>query len=510
MSTDRVTLPLVIFAIDAGDPDLIERWVREGYLPTLGWIMERGCWGRTAGPELISELGAWLSLFSGVSRIEHGYYDFRQLKPGTYELQLFTAREANARPFWSRLSRQDKRVAIIDVPDIYPVPALNGVQLSNWATHYSFFPTTAEPASLLSDVRRVFGPQIKIHEHKAGQRVYRQLMARVDKKGVLCRHLVASDRFALIVAAFSDAHTASHAFWKCRSEARKGETPSAATPGGVANPIRDVYQAIDRQMGLLLAALPSPADVWVVSSAGLQDQSPTTGLVEEFARKLGYQAPAAPGAPSLRPMDMIRRVVPDSWRVALSQHFPRATREHLLAAQFRDGTNWRATTAFVVPSFYTGFLRVNLAGREPEGIVEPGAGYDELLDRLETDLRLLLDPETGDPAVRHVARTQELFGDGPPVSLPDLFVEWDPAFMPRVVHPKAVLEQRPAVIWDSGHSRHGFVAAAGPSIAGRGRLGDVSPLDLAPTFLSLMGEPVGDEMTGKVLGAIMHGRSSSA
>ncbi|VAX25414.1 hypothetical protein MNBD_NITROSPINAE02-1147, partial [hydrothermal vent metagenome] len=31
--TDTKNLPLIILGLDAGDPDLIERWVKEGRLP---------------------------------------------------------------------------------------------------------------------------------------------------------------------------------------------------------------------------------------------------------------------------------------------------------------------------------------------------------------------------------------------------------------------------------------------------------------------------------------------
>jgi hypothetical protein len=40
---------------------------------------------------------------------------------------------------------------------------------------------------------------------------------------------------------------------------------------------------------------------------------------------------------------------------------------------------------------------------------------------------------------------------------------------------------------------------AGPSIQKKGGLGDVELLNLAPTFLSLMGEPVPDKMAGHLM-----------
>src|SRR6266700_3700938 len=87
MSIDTKTSPLIILGLDSGDPDFIYRWAQEGYLRTIASILQRGYWARIKGPDLICQQGLWLSLFSGLSRGQHGYYYSRQLKPRTYELE---------------------------------------------------------------------------------------------------------------------------------------------------------------------------------------------------------------------------------------------------------------------------------------------------------------------------------------------------------------------------------------------------------------------------------------
>ena len=114
--------PLVILGIDAGDPDFLERWVRDDHLPTLARIMDRGSWGRTGGSELISEHGVWVSIFSGISRREHGYYYYRQLRPGTYDLETVVGLDVDAPPFWRQIDLAGRRVALIDIPDYDAVP----------------------------------------------------------------------------------------------------------------------------------------------------------------------------------------------------------------------------------------------------------------------------------------------------------------------------------------------------------------------------------------------------
>ena len=100
-----------------------------------------------------------------------------------------------------------------------------------------------------------------------------------------------------------------------------------------------------------------------------------------------------------------------------------------------------------------------------------------------------------------VTRTTEAFGCGPHDALPDLWVDWRPGrFLRRVVHPGGELvQERPDFYRRSDHGRHGFLAAAGPGIAARGAIGEIDVLDVAPTLLELLGEPLLPGMRGRSL-----------
>jgi len=459
----------------------------QGHLPALRAIVDRGASGRLAGPEMLCEHAVWTTVFGGRSLGEHGYYYYRRLTPGTYDLQTITGADIDAAPFWSRFSNGSRRCAIIDAPDCLPIDGINGVQISDWAIHNAPFPARVEPAALASVIRQAGGASTPIDEAlesdiATDRRLYRRLMDRVRRKGAVCRAVLDRGPFDLVVAVFSDCHTGTHQFWKYRPEAGGPETD-------LRHATRSIYGAIDEEIATVLARCPEHANVCVVGSTGMLDMYPAGDLIDPFCRLLGYQATPLPGTPSLHPLAVARRVLPEWLRVAISKRFPRDVRERLLSGQFRGSTDWSQTTAFGLPSAFTGFIRVNLRGREPQGIVAPGAEYDALLDRLESDLWQLRDPETGEAPVASIARTGALFG-GTPAVLPDLMVEWKPSrrFLECLVHPRGEIRQsKPEFFRDSDHSRVGFLAAAGPGTA-RGNLGSISPSDLAPLFLSLMGE----------------------
>ena len=404
---------LVIFGLDAGDPDLLEKWAADGSMPNLQKIMGQGCWGRTTGADLLFEHGAWLSITSGISRRENGYHYFRQLKPQSYELELKTGPDFAAPPFWSLISGNELRIAIIDVPDTTPIPGLPGIQLSDWAVHDPQHPPAAQPPELLAEVKRLFGKQNIIDEKYESnidndQLMRQQLLQRVEKKGDLCRHLLAQDEYGLVFIGFAEAHTGAHQFWKYRPGAQGLEAVPAPNP--LQDAVHDIYQAIDRELGALLAELPPAANLFVVSSVGLLDHYPMSGLIEDFCFKLGYQVPPPSGGESRSLPAVGRRLIPESWRIALSKRLlSREAREKIVSNQFQMSSDWSRTAAFATPASHMSFLWINLRGRQPQGIVAPGPEYEELLGRLTADLQQLINPETGQKAVARVWHVCELF-----------------------------------------------------------------------------------------------------
>jgi predicted AlkP superfamily phosphohydrolase/phosphomutase len=506
--------PLVILGLDVGDADAIERWAGEGHLPTIAGLMERGVWGRTGGPELVCEYGAGLTLFSGVSRRDHGHYYFRELVPGSYEIRQVHPPVDRAAPFWSHLRQRGDRVLVADVPDLRPVSGLPGVQLANWATHHGFrLPPEAEPPEALETARRFLGPRVPVHSSPDSKleddlRFHRMLLESIGRTGALYRELLSGGSFDLAVLFFSETHNATHQFWNYRPEG-VGAYPETHP---LRNGIRDAYAAVDAEMAQLLQIAPEEANVVVLSLYGMRDESPVSTLIESFLEALGYHVLGAPsdggtrGRRSWDPVELARRLVPDSLRYAISRRLPEGMQDRLLASHLRDSTDWSRTTAFAIPALYTSFVRINLRGREPRGIVAPGAEYEALLARLEADLALLVDADTGASAVRRVDRTTELFGGGPPEALPDLFVEWEPGprMLATIRHPRATLiQRRPVFCQNSSEILSGFVAAAGPGIARSGPLGDVDLLDLAPTFLALLGHAPPGTMRGRPLASLL-------
>jgi predicted AlkP superfamily phosphohydrolase/phosphomutase len=87
-----------------------------------------------------------------------------------------------------------------------------------------------------------------------------------------------------------------------------------------------------------------------------------------------------------------------------------------------SGVDWSATRAFLLPSDENGQIRLNLRGREREGIVDP-AQADEVLTEI-ADGVLSFRHVDGSPVAASVDRADGFYSGSRAGLLPDLVIRW--------------------------------------------------------------------------------------
>ena len=136
-----------------------------------------------------------------------------------------------------------------------------------------------------------------------------------------------------------------------------------------------------------------------------------------------------------------------------------------------------------------GGVRLNLRGREPKGLVEPGPPYHELCDWLERELLSLVNVVNGAPAVTRVLRGDLLFAGPFRNQFPDLVIEWNheapiPAVRSQRVGELRVESPNPRT---GDHRPKGLVLARSTDLAPHALEGDMALVDLAPTLAARLG-----------------------
>ena len=161
-------------------------------------------------------------------------------------------------------------------------------------------------------------------------------------------------------------------------------------------------------------------------------------------------------------------------------------------------TAWPRMKAFALPSFSEGYIRLNVRGRDRDGVVDP-AEYTQVCDQIEALLRQVRNARTGKPMVARVMRSRKSAADDDAkLPDPDLLILWAAEPTDVVDTPFGRIGPMPFNRTGS-HVERGFLIASGNGIATGATLPRAHALDLAPTILSLMGAPVPHYMEGKPL-----------
>jgi predicted AlkP superfamily phosphohydrolase/phosphomutase len=157
---------------------------------------------------------------------------------------------------------------------------------------------------------------------------------------------------------------------------------------------------------------------------------------------------------------------------------------------------WPQMRAFALAPVSDGYIRVNLAGREANGVVAP-EDYDATLAELTAILERLTDPRTGRPVVERIERTRAGPHDNPDIP-PDLIVCWRSDTPFDAIESPGFGRIGPLPFFRSGgHRAHGaridnVLFARGPGIVPGSTAVPGHLHDVPATILALMGaEPAG-------------------
>lgn len=496
--------PLLLIALDSFDRGLLDRWCAEGVLPNLSRLRAKGTVLNLSGGGLMDEVGSWYTMFSGQPPAVHGYYSGRRLKAGSYDLELISPQELDYVPFWRATTEAGLKAAILEAPEGSTIPDLNGIQLFNFCMHqeeYSRRPMNAVPGELCADIHRLMSDfeilRFDRFERRENyyRRQFRKNLHRLAGRNDMFRMWLDRQRYDLTIIGFAECHDAAHLLWPFHQRAGKRN----AVDWGEGGPVREIYRAIDREIGEYLALYGPDCNVIVTSAYGIKSQYPCSVLGERLLQLLGYQVMRMQAARLSSPLSLLRAILPEPLRRRGSAWLPLDVQMKLDNERFSNGIDFRRSRAFNLTGVFSNWIRVNLVGREPLGMVQPGKEYEDLLDEIEHEFRQLTDPVSGEQPVSAVLRSS-LGSKHDPLtsSLPDLYVHWRASdrFIDRLSHPAGELRQeRPNFYRNSYHRLPGFAIVAGPGI-GTGEEKHCSYLDFAPTCMMLLGLPADPAMPG--------------
>ena len=501
-------MKVLVLGLDGACQSVLEPLIDDGAVPNIAALFERSA----VGP-LESQLppwtpSAWPSLYTGRNPAKHGVYDF--LRFDGYEWDVVNRSHVDAHAVWELLSMEGYSSVVCNVPVTHPPRAFDGVVVPGYTAPEA---PDCHPGGTWDELNEELG-EYTLYSDPLGEESpdedRKQGYERLSRmRGRAFRYLVGKHDPAFGFVQFQQCDTVFHEF---------PDEPDT---------VRRVFAAIDREVGAILDAC-DPDVTLLVSDHGIGPMDGYEFRVNDYLRVKGLVSVTAEGGgmPSWKAVSRKRhrngedpgavaqstaeRVLEVAARAGVtSQRLAGIIRQFGLEDVVRSvvpddiiraGTeqvDFPASTAYMRSRTEMG-VRLNLKGREPEGVVSDEE-YDQLRQEVIDTLSDATTPE-GEPVFERVVPREAVF-EGPYLDdAPDIVTVPSGFDHFLVANLKGAQFDEPTEPWE--HKREGIVAISGEAVTPTTTLGDSHLFDITPTILALFGLPGGAEMDGRPLSAV--------
>jgi predicted AlkP superfamily phosphohydrolase/phosphomutase len=459
-----------VIGLDCAEPSLVfDKWHDD--LPNLRHLMEGGAYGPLTSSIPCITVPAWCSMTSSKDPGVLGFYGFRNRADYSYDkMSIATAAAVQTPRVWDLLGRAGKQVILSGVPQTYPVQPVNGYLVSDFLTP-SVQSQYTYPDEFRHEIDRLLGGReydVDVRQFRTPDKSFlvKQIHEMTEKHFIVLNHLLKTkpwDFFMFVEMGVDRIH---HGMWSYMDPAHPKHEPG----NPYRNAIKEYYQYVDRELGTMLSALDDDTAVLVVSDHGAQTMDGGICINEWLCREGLLALKEEPVRQGGRPIP-IEKV----------------------------GVDWEKTTAWGAGGYYARIF-LNVRGREPQGTI-PQADYEKVRERVAAAIEAIPDPQ-GRRLHTVCYRPEAIYREVrnfPPdliVYLGDLRWRAVGSFGFDGIH---TLENDTGPD-DANHAQDGMLIYYDPRQNWHGRrLSGLNLMDVAPTVLHLMGQPIPDDMQGRII-----------
>ena len=457
-----------VIGLDCADPKLVfELWRDE--LPNLRRLMEGGLYGDLESSHPPITVPAWTSMLTSKDPGQLGFYGFRNRADHSYSrMSIATSKAITEDRVWDILSRDARQVTLVGVPQTYPPRPVNGRLITSFLTP-SINSQYTYPAGLKQEIADLLGAQeymldVPNFRTEDKDHLLQQIYDMTERRFKVIRWLMREkpwDFFMFVEMGVDRIH---HGMWKYFDQAHPRHEPG----NKYENAILDYYRYLDREIGQLLEMLDDDTVVLVVSDHGAKAMQGAI-CFNEWLRQQGYLV--------LKEEPPVGQIVPLE----------------------KVEIDWTRTKAWGAGGYY-GRLFLNVRGREPQGVIDPG-DYEAVRTEIQEGLAAIVDPEGNNiGTVAH--KPQDLYREIRNIP-PDLIVYFGDLTwrsLGSLGHGGIHTFENDTGPDDANHAQQGMFILYDPRQNGGGRRVDAHLMDVAPTILEGMGLPVPRDMEGSVIG----------
>ncbi|MEM8915394.1 MAG: alkaline phosphatase family protein, partial [Pseudomonadota bacterium] len=387
---------IAVIGLDSADKDVVRQFVAAGYMPNVGKLLDESIVGETRNPYGMESGSVWPTFHTGVDPSRHGQHEaVRLFDPSTYNYRFIDETTFDQRNYWNYINLEGKRSLLIDIPYALPPEELNGLAIWDWGTHIDCKGATeiqikSYPEELKHEVIKLFGKE-PLNGHicdnlkPSCEQDYLDfrdgLLERVEKRMRIVEHYYPQGEWDFFEVVFSEPHCIGHHCWHMHDHGHPDYDPDQYDRMG--SPIRDVYAAVDKQIGRIREMLTPDTIMMVYFSHGMGVDYSGTHLLDRMLAALDGRRVVSHRSPGVEAARQAWRKLPKTVRAGLKP-MQRKAWNKMYADGFQPGREKRRFFE-VYNNHRSGGVRINLKGREAKGIV-PRDEYEAVLDELESDL----------------------------------------------------------------------------------------------------------------------------
>ncbi len=425
--------PVLAIGIDSAETKLVRLMIEQDELPVLKSLCSAGEWIRLEATT-IGTSSVWPTFLTGRDPHDHNIYCEWCWDPAKMNLSRVNARRLQ--PFWKEIADGGKRIGILAVPFMPLIGLEQGFEIPEPYPYVApeseaYLPRLTETISpeaaraALSHGRvHVLGPE----DHKHLSELARDALNGVKRRADLADQLLTETRPDFSILVFTEAHELGHCLWQTfqpEHEYFEGLDLSSIKPS-----LKEIYQQVDTQIGRLVERVGPSASVLVFSLHGLEPARGVPTFLTSIMCELGFARLADMHSLSWRDRargftKAVKQRIPAKLKMVSYRAFSRDAFVKWALPTMLPRYDWSQTRAFSLVEEQHGAIRVNLKGREAQGIVSVEE-YDEICREIECAMRALR-TDDGKPLAHDVIRTAKNGEEALSRGIPDILVPWEMA-----------------------------------------------------------------------------------
>jgi len=474
---------VIVIGIDGADWKLLHPWLEQGHLPVLEKFCIQGTTGKLRSTIRPESSVAWSAFATGVNPGKHGVFGFVQHVQGSYQNHIANGSNIRIQRFWDILGDAGLRSCLINIPFTYPPTPINGILVGGMMTPGIHVPFV-HPPDLQKEILARFPNYLFDAGDAAKERdtLIKHVTTYTEQQKELALWLLNEQDWDFASIVFTGPDRLQHFLWS---------DPQALLAH---------YQSLDVAIGEIVDGLAEPILVLLISDhgfnacAGRFHVNKWLASNDFLSRNSGYnwRFRLAPIFSKLKTIDWVRKLK----QIILPHQGGGAD---LKIAAFANAIDWAHTRAYYD---LDGGIRLNVVGREPEGVVMP-SDYEDVRQILRDKLLEIVIPSTEMPLFSNVFMREELYSGNFVNDAPDIIIEPQRNIATHHFILDSSIDAEhlfaSCLPYEANHAPDGILIASGTGIKSGNSIVGAQILDIAPTILAALGIQIPTYMDGQFL-----------